>query len=275
MSHERTLLQERTEEELLWFRRRGFLQGAAAWTALGGFGAAFAQQRSNIVELKGDALLNGQALRATTVIQSGDRVETGPDSHLVFVIGNSSFLVRQNTRITVERGTTLSTVSVLRLITGAVASVWGKGHSRQIVTPTLTAGIRGTGVYTEVFPQQDSRSYFCNCWGAVDLAAGRDRGESRSEYHQSFWGEAQPKDGKLLTAAPPINHTDEELEMLAQLVDQRTAWQITGRKGQKTADASGGGAYGASSGGYGAAAPALAPASSSGGYGSSPTGSYR
>jgi hypothetical protein len=60
-------------------------------------------------------------------------------------------MVRQNTRMTVERGATLNAVSVLRMVTGAVASVWGRGSSRQIVTPTLTAGIRGTGVYTEVF----------------------------------------------------------------------------------------------------------------------------
>ena len=179
MSNERHMLQGRTEDELFWFRRRGFLQGAAAWVGMGGFGAAFAQQRSNIVELKGDAQLNGQPMRASTIIQTGDRLETGPNANLVFVIGNSSFLVRQNSRITVERGGTLNAVSVLRMVTGAVASVWGKGHSRQIVTPTLTAGIRGTCVYTEVFPQQDSRSYFCNCYGVVELASGRDTSTSR------------------------------------------------------------------------------------------------
>ena len=75
------------------------------------------------------------------------------------------------------------------LLTGAVASVWGRGTSRQIVTPTLTAGIRGTGVYTEVFPQQNFRSYFCNCYGTVEMGAGPDRALSESEYHQAFWGE--------------------------------------------------------------------------------------
>ena len=105
---------------------------------------------------------------------------------------------------------------MLRLLTGAVASVWGRGTSRQIVTPTLTAGIRGTGVYTEVFPQQGYRSYFCNCYGAVDMAAGGDRALSRADYHQSFWGEAEPKNGRYLTPAKAINHTDEELEYLAQ-----------------------------------------------------------
>jgi hypothetical protein len=160
-------------------------------------------------------------------------VETGPGSNLVFVIGNAAFQVRQNSRLVVERGNTLNAVSVLRLVTGAVASVWGKGLSRQIVTPTLTAGIRGTGVYTEVFAQQDNRSYFCNCYGVVDLGAGNDRAVSRAEYHQSFWGEVEPRNGRMLTPAQAINHTDEELEFLAQLVDQRTAWQVLGRKGVK------------------------------------------
>jgi hypothetical protein len=226
-------LQGRTEDELLWFRRRSFLRSAAAWTALGGFGAAQAQTRSNIVDLQGDALVNGQPLRRQAVIQTGDRIETGPGSNLVFVVGSTAFQVRQNSRLTVERGATLNAVSVLRMLTGAVVSVWGRGNTRQIVTPTLTAGIRGTGVYAEVFPEQGFRSYFCNCYGTVEVAAGADRSLSRAEYHQSFWGEVQPKNGRLLTPAKAINHTDEEVEALALLVNQQTAWQIAGRKGVK------------------------------------------
>ena len=223
----------RTEDEVLWFRRRSFLQAAAAWTAAGGFGAAHAQQRSNVVELQGDAQLNGQRLTPASTIQTGDSIETGPGTHLVFVIGGTAFQVRQNSRLTVERGATLNAVSMLRLLTGAVASVWNRGGARQIVTPTLTAGIRGTGVYTEVFPQQSFRSYFCNCYGTVDLGAGRDRARSESVYHQSFWGEPEPRNGRWLTPAGAINHTDEEIEALARLVGQRTAWQAMGRRGVK------------------------------------------
>ncbi len=226
-------LQGRTEDEVTWFQRRSFLHAAAAWTAMGGFAAAQAQQRSNIVELQGDALVNGARLSPQQVIQSGDSLETGPGSNLIFVIGNSSFQVRQNSRLTVERGASLNAVSVLRMITGAVASVWGRGSSRQIITPTLTAGIRGTGVYTEVFPSQSFRSYFCNCYGTVDMGAGPDKAISRADYHQAFWGEVEPKEGRFLTPAKAINHTDEELEFLARLVDQRTAWQIAGKKGVK------------------------------------------
>ncbi len=223
----------RTEDEVLWFQRRGFLQGAAAWTAMGGFEAAYAQRRSNVVEMVGDVNVNGGQLLPGRTVQTGDQIATGPESNLVFVIGNSSFLVRQNSRMTVERGATLNTVSVLRLLTGAVASIWGSGSRRQIVTPTLTAGIRGTGIYTEVLPEQAYRSYFCNCYGTVDMEASGDRLVSRSSYHQSFWGEAAPKNGRLLTPAGAINHTDEEMEYLAGLVNQPTAWQALGRRGVK------------------------------------------
>lgn len=227
-------LQGRTEDEVLWFRRRSVLQAAMAWTAMGGFAAAQAQQRSNIVALQGDALLNGAPLRREQLIQTGDHIETGPGSNLSFVIGSAALHVRENSRITVERGQTLNTIALLRMLTGAVVSVWGRGTSRQIVTPTLTAGIRGTGVYTEIFPQEAYRSYFCNCYGTVDLASGRDNAVSQAEYHQSFWADAQANaEGRVLTPARAINHTDEEVEFVASLIGQQTAWQIAGRKGVK------------------------------------------
>lgn len=229
----RHFLPDRTEAEVCWHQRRSFLAAAAAWTAAGGFSAAQAQERSNIIELQGDALLNGARLLPEHTIQSGDRISTGPDTTLVFVVGNASFKVRQNTQMAVERGGSINAVSVLRLLSGAVASVWGRGSPRMIVTPTLTAGIRGTGVYTEVAPQQGGRSYFCNCYGTVDLSAAGERLTSQSDYHQGFWAETEPRNGRMLTPAGALNHTDEEMEMLARLAGQRTAWQIKGHKGMR------------------------------------------
>ena len=223
-------LQGRNEQEILWFQRRDALKAAAAWLAMGGLPAAMAQQRSNVVELYGDAQLNGSRLLPGQTIQTGDQLQTGPDAGIVFVLGNASFRVRQNTLMSVERGASLLAVSLLRLITGGVVSVWSKGGSRSIITPTLTAGIRGTGVYTEVLPQQAMRTYFCNCYGTVELTTSNNQEVSQSEYHQSFWADADPQGGSTLRAAKFLNHTDEELEFLAGLMDQRTAWQIKGSK---------------------------------------------
>ena len=232
----RHALAGRSELEVFWMQRRSFMRAACAWLAMGGAAGAQAQQRSNIVELTGDVLLNGQPLRPDQTIQSGDTVITGPMSHLIFVLGDSSFQVRQDSHLVVERGASLSVVSTLRLLTGAVVSVWGKGTQRRIVTPTATVGIRGTGTYTEVLPQQNFRSYFCNCYGTVDVNAETEQVSSQSDYHQSFWVEPVAINGRFIFPAKAINHTDEELEFLAKLVEQRTAWQISGKKGSKDSD---------------------------------------
>ena len=97
------MLDNRSEKELLWYQRRSFLSAAAAWTAMGGFPAALAQQRSNIVEFVGDAQLNGARLLPQQSIQTGDEIVTGPGTTLIFVVGNASFKVRQNSRMSVER----------------------------------------------------------------------------------------------------------------------------------------------------------------------------
>lgn len=227
------ILQGRSEDEILWFQRRDTLKAAAAWLMTGGLPAALAQQRSNVVEFVGDVMLNGQRMRPQQTVQTGDDILTGPASRLVFLIGNAAFHVRQNSRLRVERGATLNTASLLRLASGAVVSAFGRGGNRSIVTPTLTAGIRGTGVYTEIMADQGGRSYFCNCYGTVDMQSGGNRALSVSSYHQSFWGEVQPRGGRFLTPAPALNHTDEELEFLARLIGQRTAWQIIGQTGVK------------------------------------------
>jgi hypothetical protein len=257
MTNSQHQLQGRTEDEIVWYHRRSLLQAAAAWTAAGAFTAAHAQQGTrNVVEMRGDVRRNGQALAAGEAIAPGDRIETGPGSTVVFTVGKDAFMVRQNTRMSLE-GDTPTAVKVLRLLTGAVASVWGRGSERQVVMPTATAGIRGTGVYAEVFPEQDFRSYFCNCYGTVDIAAGGESVVSQASYHQAFWAEVAPRNGRLLTPAGAINHTDEELEFLAKLVDQRTAWQIAGHKGSK--DGSGQITYPAAPGGSAPPTPAPTP----------------
>jgi len=247
----------RTEDELAWFQRRSLLQAAALWIASGGWATAHAQGRSNIVELRGDVLRNGERLTAQHTLTANDRIETGPGSTAVFTVGDSAFMVRQNSRVALESDTPTA-ARVLRVLSGAVASVWGRGPDRQIILPTATAGIRGTGVYAEVFADQDQRGYLCNCYGTVDLAAGTERLVSQSSYHQSFWAEPAPRDGRLLTPAGAINHTDEEMEFLAGLVNQRTAWQIAGRKGIK--DGRGQMDYSAPGSTPPAAAPAPPPA---------------
>jgi|GEM_PF-193016 len=222
----------RTDRPLAGLQRRSLVQATAVWATVGAGPSARAQPQGRMVELRGDVRRNGQPLTPRDTVATGDRIETGPGASAVFTVGDSAYLVRENTRLVLE-GDSPAAVRLLRLLSGAVASVWNRGTDRQVITPTLTAGIRGTGVYAEVFPAQDFRSYFCNCYGTVDIAAGADRVVSESSYHQSFWAEARARNGRTLFPAEAINHTDEEMEMLAALLQQRTAWQISGVRGPK------------------------------------------
>lgn len=229
--------QDCSESDVLWFQRRDFLKSAAAWLALGGASTASAENRSNVVSITGDVLANGKPLIKGQAIYATDSISTGPKSNLVVVMGTSAFQVRPNTKLTFDGAISTQIVNTLRLINGAVVSVWGKGSERKIVTPTLVAGIRGTGVYTEVFEKQDNRSYFCTCYGTVELTAGQDKTVSSTEHHEAFWAEPVPKAGKFLFPGKMLNHSDDELEYLAKLVNQQTAWQISGGKNHRGVEA--------------------------------------
>ena len=226
----RPVAPSRPEQQTPWFRRRDTLKAAAAWLAMGGLPAAMAEQRSNLVQLIGDVQLNGQRLLPDQTVQTGDQLQTGPASSVIFVIGDSAFHVRANSRLSLERGQSLTTVSQLRLHAGAVASVWAASGDHQILAPGLTATFQNAGVYAQASDPPGRASYLCNCYGTLALSSGKDKTVCTSTYHQAFWAAADSSEGDALMPADSINHTDEELEFLARLISQKTAWQVTGEK---------------------------------------------
>jgi hypothetical protein len=68
-------------------------------------------------------------------------VETGKGARAVYLIDDNVFLQRQNSRV--EFGNSVETF--LRIVTGGLLSVFGKGNTRKLTTPTAAIGIRGTG----------------------------------------------------------------------------------------------------------------------------------
>ena len=86
----------------------------------------------------------------------------------------------------------------------------------------MTAGIRGTGVYMET---RGDGTYFCTCWGTVDLAAAEDpndRERVESKGHIPRLIAAKPRDGSRFTPAPFETHTDEEMDILEKCVGRRS-----------------------------------------------------
>ena len=174
----------------------------------------------SIYRLSGQVSVNGTPATLKTRIGPNDTIETGRNSEVVFVSGVSAFILRESSRMSLERQSATDTlVNVLRLVTGKVLAVFGPNNPQQLSTITATIGIRGTGVYAETDPEQ---TYFCTCYGITDINANSDPNSRKtvaSKHHdEPVYILAAPKDGKTIRNAPFINHTDQELMLIEALV---------------------------------------------------------
>lgn len=168
-------------------------------------------------KLEGSVFLNGQAARIGDVVKGGDAVATGPDGMAIFVMERDAFLLRASSRVEISHGNL--GVRALRLLTGRLLSVFGKGE-KQIHLPMATIGIRGTAVYAEV---QAQRAYFCTCYGLAEIVPLSDpaqRETVRTRHHDAPRYIYAAAEEPLIRPAPVINHSDAELVMLEALVER-------------------------------------------------------
>jgi hypothetical protein len=189
--------------------------GTPAWAQLFGNRPERLPPGRSIHELTGKVTINGQPASATSKIGAADRIETGPESRLIFVVGADAFLVRENSRL--ELSGSGAVVSVMRIVTGKLLSVFGNG-SKRILTPTASLGIRGTGVYVDAQPD---RTYGCTCYGEVLISAVDDpkvQEKIVSRHHDSPRYILKAGAGKRIQPAPFIDHTDVELALIESLV---------------------------------------------------------
>lgn len=194
--------------------RRRMLQAMAATVAGGASGliqqalaAGNVSLKPGMQRIQGTVTVNGQPARAGMVLRAGDTVATGPGSEAIYVIGADAYLQRADTRVNFNA----TAAGFMRVVTGKLLSVFGKGQ-RRVQIPFATIGIRGTGCYIEA---GERRSYFCLCYGEVVLEPVNARAITyKTQHHDTpHWIE----DGAV-SSAPVINHTDDELVLLEELV---------------------------------------------------------
>jgi len=198
-------------------RRKFIAQSVALGTALMLPSIA---QAGRLRQLAGNVAVNGKAANAATEIRSLDVVTTGAGSSAVLVMGKDALLIRANSEVELLGKPNTVALTGLRMLTGAVLGVFGKGGGRQVLTGTATIGIRGTGIYMEASAEQ---TYFCTCYGDVSIE-DQHRGERHlvlSGYHSPNVIYAAKKDGAMMQKAQFINHTDDELVMLEKLVGRK------------------------------------------------------
>jgi hypothetical protein len=184
-----------------------------------------------IHRIRGDVRVNGQPAKEGMDVKTGDVITTGASSEAVFVAGSDAFLVRANSRVEVQGSTGSVLLSGLRIVTGAVLSVFQPGQPKTVRTATAVIGVRGTAVYVEA---EEARTYVCTCYGEADIASAMDptaRETVRTTKHEQpryVMGMGAPR---MLMGAPVINHADAELTFLEALVGRRPPflrWQYPG-----------------------------------------------
>ena len=193
--------------------RRNFLKGSVALFLVRD-ALALGNIEKGVYRVRGDVRINGRPAQRGDEIRDGDTVTTGPGAELVFVIERDAFMLRQNSSVTFG-------ADVMRVVTGAILSVFASGKPRRIETRTATIGIRGTGIYIESEPD---RTYVCTCYGEVELASRDDPGARelvRTKHHESPRYVMASGSPQMLMQAPVLNHTDAELTMLESLVGRR------------------------------------------------------
>jgi hypothetical protein len=207
-------------------KRRVWLKAGAAALALQA-AAQFALLRDALAagsvakgvhRVRGDVRVNGAPASEGMDLKGGDVITTGAGSEVLFVIGKDAFLVRANSRVEVQGVAGALLASGLRIVTGAVLSVFSPGEPKRLVTPTSSIGIRGTAAYIEA---EETRTYVCICYGEADLASNLDPSAQetvRTQHHEQpryIMGMGAPQ---MIMGAPVVNHTDAELTMLENLV---------------------------------------------------------
>jgi hypothetical protein len=175
----------------------------------------------SIYRIQGAVQVDGKNANVDSQISPGSTIETGRDGELVYVQGSNAYVQRANSRVVLEKSekpeSTLS--QGLRIVTGALLSVFARGTPMQIKTKTATVGIRGTGVYLETDPEQ---TYFCTCYGVADVSANEDpqsRDTVVAKHHDKpLYILSGAQSGRSIRRAPFINHTDQELMLVETLV---------------------------------------------------------
>lgn len=197
----------------------GFLQLAGRVAAKGVLPIQVGLRR-----MTGNVLVNGDPARQGMLIRPGDTVVTGHGAEAVYVVGDSAFLQRSDTQVVF--GT--DPADFLRVVTGRLLSVFGKGRKR-LQVPTATIGIRGTACYIEAAAE---RTYFCLCYGIAEITPGAapqaaETVETRHHDHPLYINNT-PDMATSMVPAEVMNHTDEELVMLEELTGRwppfYTAW---------------------------------------------------
>lgn len=207
--------------------RRLLLQSVAGLLVGIGSGSLWAQPtnvstatiQQGIHRVTGEVYHNNHLAKIGDPVKVGDVLKSTANSEAVVVVGNSAFLLREQSHVEMITTARSWVRSFLRLVTGGLLGVFGRGEPRIIRTSAATIGIRGTGLYLEA---DQYHTYICDCYGIVDLASSQNKHLHRetvqAQHHSGRIIQQVDSHQPWIRAAPMQGHQDHELIFLESLV---------------------------------------------------------
>ena len=164
----------------------------------------------------GEVFIDGMPLKNVKQLKLNATIETKPNASVRFSIHKNAFLLKESTRVRFshKKNGVLEGIEVLN---GALLGVFDKGK-KTIKTPTVTAGLRGTGVFVRA---RKNYTYFCDCYGKVDIVGTKHKHlykELNTKNHGAFEFFNIGEKHLLVTPQKALEHTNEQLRFLESLV---------------------------------------------------------
>ena len=161
-----------------------------------------------VYRLRGDVRINGMPAKEGMDVKAGDVITTGRGSevgvrHRQGRVPDPRELARARAQGVARRAGRHG----LRVVTGAVLSVFAPGERKTLRTATATIGIRGTGGLP--WKPSEARTYVCTCYGEAEIVSAADpsaRETVRTTQHEQpryVMGTGAPQ---MLMGAPVVNH---------------------------------------------------------------------
>lgn len=231
--------------------RRTVLTGLTWMVGVAGFGlspllSGCVTQRKElsegVINFQGDVRFDGVAVKTGMKPALGGVITTGVGGQLTLVIGADAFLIHESSELHLQSpplamadatmatdaesevsptATAVRRIMGYRLKKGGVLSVFSPGL-RTVQTPNATISVRGTGIYLEYRP---GRSYLCTCYGQANIHSVQDPSAQetiQANHHDDPRYIHDPALGvPILEKAPMLNHTDDQLIMLEDLVGRQ------------------------------------------------------
>jgi len=198
------------------FSRRRFLTLSASASLLGLMPRL---SYANVIrEMHGKVWVNNRLITKDTPIKPGDTVKTGVKSQIIFVIGDDVYKLGAHSTLRLRYNPGNRFVNAMRLVSGTLLGVFGKGR-KTIQSPTVTLGIRGTGLFLKVEPHN---TYFCTCYGETEIYT-HDKPQLQfvsTTHHTAYSINHNVEQPKVFSDTMKY-HTDEELHYLESLVGRK------------------------------------------------------